>query len=131
MLYYAYHVMAGLGTFFIVIMALAAVYLWRGKLYGRRWLLWILMLTLPFPFIANTAGWMTAEFGRQPWIIYDLMRTADGYSDQVSTGNVAFTLIGFAGVYVLLSVLFLLLIGRIISAGPATGPETPAASGAA
>ena len=131
MLYYAYHVMAGLGTFFIVIMALAAVYLWRGKLYGQRWLLWILMLALPFPFIANTAGWMTAEFGRQPWIIYDLMRTADGYSDQVSTGNVAFTLIGFAGVYLLLSVLFLFLTGRIISAGPAAGPGPPAASGAA
>ncbi len=130
MLYYAYHIMAGLGTFFIVIMALAAVYLLRGKLYGQRWLLWILMLALPFPFIANTAGWMTAEFGRQPWIIYDLMRTADGYSDQVSTGNVAFTLIGFAGVYALLSVLFLFLTGRIISAGPATGPEPPAASGA-
>ncbi len=131
MLYYAYHIMAGLGTFFIVIMALAAVYLLRGKLYGQRWLLWILMLALPFPFIANTAGWMTAEFGRQPWIIYDLMRTADGYSDQVSTGNVAFTLIGFAGVYVLLSVLYLFLTGRIISAGPGTGPEAPAASGAA
>ncbi len=117
-LYYAYHVMAGLGTIFIVIMAASAFFLWRGRLHDKRWLLWVLMLSLPFPFIANTAGWMTAEFGRQPWIIYDLMRTADGYSTNVSTGNAAFTLIGFAGMYLLLSVLYLFVAGRIIAQGP-------------
>ena len=66
MLYYSYHVMAGLGTFFIGIMSLGMVALVCGKLYDQRWLLWILMGSLPFPFIANTAGWMTTEFGRQP-----------------------------------------------------------------
>jgi cytochrome d ubiquinol oxidase subunit I len=118
LLYYSYHVMAGLGTFFIGIMMLSAFYLWRRTLHERRWLLWILMLALPFPFIANTAGWMTAELGRQPWLIYGLMRTADGHSTQVSAGNVLFTLLGFMGLYVMLSALYFFLMTRIIAQGP-------------
>lgn len=114
LLYYSYHVMAGLGSFFILIMAASAYFLWRRTLHQKRWLLWILMLALPFPFIANTAGWLTAELGRQPWLIHGLMRTADGYSDQVVHGNVLFTLIGFMGMYSLLSALYLLVSIRII-----------------
>ena len=70
LLYYSYHIMVGLGTIFIGIMTVAAFLLWRGKLYESRWMLWVLMLSIPFPFIANTAGWFTAELGRQPWIAY-------------------------------------------------------------
>ena len=81
-------------------------------------MLWALMLSLPFPYIANTAGWMTAEFGRQPWLIYGLMRTEAGVSPQVSSGNVWFTLIGFMGMYTVLSVLFLFLVYRVIEKGP-------------
>ena len=99
-------------------MALGTFFLWRGTLYDRRWLLWILMLALPFPFIANTAGWMTAELGRQPWIIYGLLRTADGHSTNVSAGNTAFTLLGFAGLYLLLAVLYFFVTTRIIARGP-------------
>jgi cytochrome d ubiquinol oxidase subunit I len=66
LLYYSYHVMVGLGTTFIAVMVLAALLLWRGKLYDFRPMLWLLMLCVPLPFIANTAGWMTAELGRQP-----------------------------------------------------------------
>ena len=119
MLYYAYHIMVGLGTMFIMVMALAGFFLWRGTLHEQRWLLWILMLALPFPFIANTAGWMTAEFGRQPWVIYGLMRTAAGDSLNVSAGNATFSLLGFAGLYALLSVFFLFVMVRIIARGPA------------
>lgn len=122
LLYYSYHVMAGLGTFFIVIMALGAFFLWRGKLYERRWLLWIVMLALPFPFIANTAGWMTAELGRQPWLVYGLMRTAEGHSTHVSAGNALFTLIGFMGLYVMVSALYFFLTTRIITHGPEADP---------
>jgi cytochrome d ubiquinol oxidase subunit I len=110
--------MAGLGTIFIGIMALALWSLFRGRLQVRRWLLWILMLSLPFPFIANTAGWMTAELGRQPWIIYDVMRTADGHSTNVSAGNTLFTLLGFGGLSLLLGVLYFFLTTRIIARGP-------------
>lgn len=118
LLYYSYHIMVGLGTIFIAIMVVAAFLLWRGSLYNARWLLWILMLAVPFPYIANTAGWMTTELGRQPWLVYGLMRTADGYSKMVSAGNAWFTFLGFAGMYTVLSMLFLFLVRREIEHGP-------------
>ncbi len=118
LLYYSYHIMVGLGTIFVAIMLLAAWMLWRGTLYASRGMLWALMLALPFPYIANTAGWMTAEFGRQPWLIYGLMRTQAGVSPQVSSGNVWFTLIGFMGMYTVLSILFLFMVYRVIEKGP-------------
>jgi cytochrome d ubiquinol oxidase subunit I len=90
--------MVGLGTIFIAIMAVSAFLLWRGKFFEAHWMLWILV-SLPFPYIANTAGWMTAEIGRQLWLVYGLMRTADGYSKMVSAGNGLFTLLGFMGMY--------------------------------
>jgi cytochrome d ubiquinol oxidase subunit I len=119
LLYYSYHIMVGLGTIFIAISVVAALLLWRGKLFSSRWMLWILLLALPFPYIANTAGWMTAELGRQPWLVYGLMRTADGYSKQVSAGNGIFTLLGFLGMYTVLGILFLFLVRREIEQGPA------------
>jgi cytochrome d ubiquinol oxidase subunit I len=76
------------------------------------------MLMLPFPFIANTAGWMTAELGRQPWLIYGVMRTSAGPSVMVSSGNTLFTLLGFMGMYMVLGILFLFLTYREIEHGP-------------
>jgi cytochrome bd ubiquinol oxidase subunit I len=119
LLYYSYHIMVGLGTVFIAIMGVSAFLLGRGKLFDARWMLWILLLSLPFPYIANTAGWMTAELGRQPWLVYGLMRTADGYSKLVSAGNGMFTLLGFMGMYLVMGVLFLFLIHHEIERGPA------------
>lgn len=119
LLYFSYHIMVGLGTIFIAIMVLAAILLWWGKLFTSRWMLWVLLLSLPFPYIANTAGWMTAEIGRQPWLVYGLMRTADGYSKMVSAGNGLFTLLGFMGMYTVLAILFLFLVRREIEIGPA------------
>ena len=119
LLYFSYHIMVGLGTIFIALMAAASFNLWRGTLYGARWLLWTIMLAVPFPYIATTAGWMTAEMGRQPWLVYGLMRTAAGASPQVSAGNALFTLIGFMGMYTVLGILFLFLIYLEIEAGPA------------
>jgi cytochrome d ubiquinol oxidase subunit I len=76
------------------------------------------MLAAPLPYIANTTGWLTAELGRQPWVVYGLMRTAVGYSENVSTGNVLFSLLGFMGLYALLSILFLVLLLRLLATGP-------------
>jgi cytochrome d ubiquinol oxidase subunit I len=118
LLYYAYHIMAGLGTWFALLMVLSAFLLWRGLLYKSRWALWALLLSFPLPYIANTAGWMTAELGRQPWLIYGLMRTSEGFSNTVSASNGLFTLIGFMGLYTLLGLLFTVLIYREISLGP-------------
>ena len=118
LVYYSYHVMVGLGTIFIVIMIVCAWKLWKGTLYASRGMLWVLMLSLPFPYIANTAGWMTTEVGRQPWVIYSLMRTGAGVSSQVSSGNVWFTLLGFMGMYAVLGILFLFLVYRVVEEGP-------------
>jgi cytochrome bd ubiquinol oxidase subunit I len=118
LLYYSFHLMITLGTLFIVLMAFANFQNWRGRLESCSWLLWVLMLAFPFPYIGNTLGWMTAELGRQPWLIYDIFHTHDGYSKVVSGGNVVFTIIGFVGLYFVLGLLFLYLVGREISHGP-------------
>jgi len=123
LLYYGYHIMVGLGTIFIAVLGLAALLLWRGKLFEQRWMIWTLMFLLPFPYIANTAGWVTAELGRQPWLIHNLLRTRDGSSPNVSAGNALFTLLGFMGLYSVLSALFLLLVARKIQKGPVPDPE--------
>ena len=124
--YYAYHVMVGLGTIFIAVAAVAALLLWRRRLFQTPLALWALLLVMPFPYIANEAGWVTAEVGRQPWIVYGLMKTAAGASPNVVTGETIFTLIGFAGMYFLLGVLFLFLTLREIAIGPAGGPPAGA-----
>ena len=123
LLYYSYHVMVGLGTIFIAVLLMAAWKLWRGTLYESPGILWPLLLSLPFPFIANTAGWITAEAGRQPWLIFGLLRTRAGVSPQVSAGNAWFTLIGFMGLYAVLGILFLFLVYREIERGPEPGVE--------
>jgi cytochrome d ubiquinol oxidase subunit I len=118
LLYYAYHIMAGLGTYFVVLMGMSAFLLWRGKLFTARWILWPLMLSFPLPYIATTAGWMTAEIGRQPWVVYQLMRTSAGFSQHVSASNALFSLLGFCGLYSVLAVHFVVLIYREMSHGP-------------
>jgi cytochrome bd ubiquinol oxidase subunit I len=118
LLYYSFHIMAGLGTLLILVMAIAALMEAKGALVRSRRMLWVLMLAFPFPYIATTTGWMTAELGRQPWIVYGLMRTAAGASPQVHSGTALFTLIGFTGLYFVLGLLFLFLVGRVLAHGP-------------
>ena len=118
LLYYSFHLMITLGSLFIALMAYASFQNWRGRLETSTGLLWVLMLAFPFPYIANTLGWMTAELGRQPWLIYGLFSTRDGYSKVVSAGDTIFTLIGFTGLYFVLGLLFLYLTGREIAHGP-------------
>ena len=125
LLYYSFHLMITLGTLFILLMACASFQMWRGRLESSTWLLWVLMLAFPYPYIANTLGWMTAELGRQPWLIHGLFHTRDGYSKVVSSGTTIFTLIGFTGLYFVLGLLFLFLFGREIGQGP---DELPVAS---
>ncbi|HZY99552.1 MAG TPA: cytochrome ubiquinol oxidase subunit I [Candidatus Baltobacteraceae bacterium] len=130
LVYYAYHVMVGLGTMFAAAAGLAVLLLWRKKLFDARPMLWILMLLMPFPYIANEAGWTVTEVGRQPWIVYGVMRTAEAGSPNVAAGETIFTLVGFAGMYFILGVLFLYLVLREIAEGPGAGPSTSRPSGA-
>lgn len=126
LLYYSYHIMAGLGTIFILLMMIAAFLLKNGRLYTARPMLWILMFAFPFPYIATTAGWMSAELGRQPWLVYGLQRTSQGVSPYVQGGDIAFTTLGFIGMYFVMGVLFLYLISRELARGPVAtmGPAT-------
>ena len=118
LLYYAFHIMAGLGTLFIGLMGLANLQRFRGKLYTNRPLLGLLMLAFPFPYIATTAGWMAAELGRQPWLVYGLFRTSQGASPAVHSGDALFSLVGFCGLYLVLGLLFLFLVRLEIVHGP-------------
>ncbi|QSR85258.1 cytochrome ubiquinol oxidase subunit I [Methylacidimicrobium sp. B4] len=122
LVYYAYHIMVGLGTVFVAIMLAAGVLLATGRLGQSRWLLWTILLSVPFPYIAATAGWITAEAGRQPWLVYSLFRTAHGASPGVNAGNALFTFLGFLGLYLFLGLLFVFLIGKRISEGPPGDP---------
>src|SRR4029077_20622943 len=94
LLYYAYHNMVGLGSFFIAILVFALFALWRGWLYESRLLLWALMLLAPFPYIATTFGWMTAELGRQPWLVFGLFHTTHRANPRGIPGRTVVTRIG-------------------------------------
>jgi cytochrome bd ubiquinol oxidase subunit I len=128
LVYYSYHIMVGLGTILFLVALLAAFLLWRGRLFTSTPMLWALMLAFPFTFIANIAGWTVAETGRQPWVVFDVMRTNEGASpaSAVPAGTGIFTLLGFAGLYLLIGLLYVLLIVRIVARGPNGHPlSTP------
>jgi len=129
LLYYSYHIMVGLGTYFFALMGLSLLFLlWRGKLYTAKWLLWPIMMSFPLPYIANTAGWMTAEIGRQPWLVYGLIRTSEGASKHIGAGTSLFTLLGFLGMYSVISILWIVLVYRFIEKGPEAGSHEAAHS---
>jgi cytochrome bd ubiquinol oxidase subunit I len=123
LVYYCYHIMVGLGTIFLLVMATSAYLLWRGRLEVARPMLWVLMLSVPFPYIATTAGWWTAELGRQPWLVHGVLHTADGSSPLVGAGDVVFSTLGFAGLYLALGMLFVLQVLQEIARGPRAGPD--------
>jgi cytochrome d ubiquinol oxidase subunit I len=131
LLYYAYHLVIRTGGMFIGLMAFAAFLNWRKRLISTTWLLWIILLAFPFPYIANRLGWMTAELGRQPWLLYNIFRTSEGYSEGYSkvvhNGDATFTLIGFVGLYFVLGLAFLYLTAREIVRGPDGQPAKASA----
>jgi len=114
---------------------MAAFLLWRGTLFETRGMLWMLMLATPFPYIANHAGWVAAEVGRQPWVVYGVLRTSDATSPNVTAGMTYFTLLGFMGLYALVGLLYIFVFIRIVDRGPdaepAEHPVAGAGSGAA
>jgi cytochrome d ubiquinol oxidase subunit I len=120
LVYYAYHIMVGLGTILLLLAAASAFLLWRGRLLTSRPALWALMLAWPFTYIANIAGWTVAETARQPWVVFNVMRTSAGASpaSSVPAGTGLFTLLGFAGLYLLVGLLYVVLILRLVAHGP-------------
>jgi cytochrome d ubiquinol oxidase subunit I len=115
----SYHLMIVIGMTLIALMFGSVFFLWRGILHKQRWFLWILVLSVLLPQAANQLGWLSAELGRQPWAVYNLLRTSDAVSPVVSTGQAWFSLIMFILVYSLLFVLFIFLLHSKIKTGPA------------
>ncbi|SIS55726.1 cytochrome bd-I ubiquinol oxidase subunit 1 apoprotein [Zobellia uliginosa] len=113
-----YHIMVAIGMFLILLTLYACYLWWRGKLFDKRWLLWTFVFTALLPQIANQVGWFTAEMGRQPWVVYGLLRTSEAFSQAVSANQVLFSLILFMFVYTLLFLLFVYLLNKKIKHGP-------------
>ena len=113
-----YHIMIAIGMFLIAITLFASYLMWRNKLFDKKWLLWVFVFTALLPQIANQVGWFAAEMGRQPWVVYGLLRTNEAFSQAVSANQVLFSLILFMLVYALLFVLFVYLLNKKIKHGP-------------
>lgn len=113
-----YHIMVIIGMSLIGISYLGLFLMWRGKLYENTLFLKLLVLSVLGPQIANQTGWISAEMGRQPWIVYGLMKTSDGVSKSLTQHNLIFSLVLFTLIYLLLFVLFLFLLDQKIKHGP-------------
>jgi cytochrome bd ubiquinol oxidase subunit I len=113
-----YHLMVAFGLFFIGLSFLGLFLWWRGKLFDNKWLLWVFVFAVILPQLANQFGWFSAEMGRQPWVVYGLLKTADALSVVVTANQVVFSLIMFTLIYALLFVLFIYLMNKKIQLGP-------------
>lgn len=117
--FYSFHLMVGLGTFFILL-TLYALYLrfWRESLFEKRWLMWTFVFAVLGAYAANQLGWVAAEVGRQPWVVYGLLRTSEGLSKAVVAGQVLTSIIMFSFVYVLLFAVWVFVMNSKIQHGP-------------
>ena len=122
-MFQTYHVMISIGMALIGLTVLASLLLWRGRLFRQTWLLRLFVPAVLLPQIANQVGWYSAEVGRQPWVVYGILRTSDGLSKSVTADQVWFSLLLFSWVYVLLFVLFVYLLNKKIKHGPETHDE--------
>jgi cytochrome d ubiquinol oxidase subunit I len=113
-----YHIMVAIGMALIGLTLYASFLWWRGTLFETKWLMWVFSFSVILPQIANQLGWFTAEMGRQPWVVYGLLRTNKAFSQEVSSHQILFSLILFAVVYSLLLVLFIYSVNKKIKHGP-------------
>jgi cytochrome d ubiquinol oxidase subunit I len=113
-----YHIMVAIGMLLIFLTLYTSFLWWRGLLFEKKWLLRIFVFSVFLPQIANQAGWFAAEMGRQPWIVYGHLRTSEGFSQEVSSQQVMFSLILFGVVYGLLFLLFIYSMNKKIKSGP-------------
>jgi cytochrome bd ubiquinol oxidase subunit I len=125
MTFVSFHNMVVLGMWFIGVMAMAAFRMLQGKLWTDRWLLKAIMFSIPLPVVACQLGWVTAEVGRQPWIVYKLLRTADGHSTTVSAAEIGLALALFTLIYLALGALWLFLMFKKAKQVPAPTPAAP------
>lgn len=120
-----YHLMVAIGMALIFISLFTWFLIWRNKLFDSKMWLWVLVLSVLLPQAANQLGWFSAEVGRQPWIVYNLLKTSDGLSAVVSAEQIVFSIVMFSVIYLLLFVLFIFLLDRKIKHGPEGSDEIP------
>lgn len=125
MVFQSYHIMVAVGFGLIALSLLGIFFWWQGTLFDKKWLLWIFVFSVLGPQIANQLGWITAEVGRQPWIVYGLLRTSEGLSKVVAENQVWFSLILFTVIYFLLFILFIYLLNEKIQHGPEAADTIP------
>jgi len=118
LVFQTYHAMVAIGFTLIGLALIGVWFLWRGSIEKKRWLLWILVFSVVAPHLGNILGWASAEIGRQPWLIYGLLKTSQGVSPIVTAGQVGFSLILFAVVYLMLFAAFIFLLNSKIQHGP-------------
>ena len=116
--FWSFRIMAGLGGVLILLSLFGLYWNWRGTLASKSTYLKIMVATIFFPFIANSAGWIMSEIGRQPWIVNGLMKTAVAVSPNVTAGTVLFSLVAFSLVYTLLAIAMVKLFLKVIKEGP-------------
>lgn len=113
-----YHIMVGMWLLMFLIALFGLWYWWKGSLEQKKWLLWSMIFSVILPHIAQQCGWISAEMGRQPWIVWKLLRTSEGVSSTIQAGQVFGSITMFVAIYVLLFCLFLFLLDRKIKHGP-------------
>jgi cytochrome bd ubiquinol oxidase subunit I len=118
-----YHLMVAIGMFLIALSLFGLLQWKRGKLFDNKWLLWVFVFTAILPQLANQFGWFAAEMGRQPWVVYGLLRTSDALSKSVQANQVLFSLILFFIVYTVLLLLFIYLMNKAIKKGPSSDTD--------
>jgi cytochrome d ubiquinol oxidase subunit I len=130
--FYSFHIMVWLGVLFVVLTLVGLYFRWRRTIFEKRWLLWVFVLAVPLPFAANQLGWVTAEVGRQPWVVYGLLRTSDALSKVVVASQVLGSIIMFIVIYALLFAVWVFVLDSKIKHGPdevVTVPTTTARGG--
>jgi cytochrome d ubiquinol oxidase subunit I len=110
--------MVALGTYFIALMLTALLQMRMNKLWKNKWLLRVILWSIPLPLAACQLGWITAEVGRQPWIVYHLLRTSEAYSATVTASEIGFSIILFGIIYLLLGILYIYILVRDVKHGP-------------
>lgn len=119
----SFHIMVALGGYFVAVTMLALFLWWRGKLFDARWLMWVFVFSTVPAIAANELGWVTAEVGRQPWVVYGLLRTAEGYSQTVPAVHILWSIIMFSCVYALLFWVWIYVLHQKIMHGPESVSE--------
>ncbi len=127
MIFQTYHLMVALGMFFIGLTLLTFVFLLKGIFFKQKWLLWIYAFSVTLPVLANQLGWVSAERGRQPWIVQDVLRTSEGISKSVTADEILVSLVLFILVYILLFLVWIYIIDKEIKHGPDCPEDMPAA----